>query len=135
MILTSHTSSGEGKEAITINMVRREWEEEEMGKNGRGTGGGGAGYGEWKGQQEEEEVLDAGLQPPPFSIGEIRAAIPKHCWVRSPRRSMAYVARDVATVVGLAAAAVHLDSWVVWPVYWFAQGTMFWAIFVLGHDW
>lgn len=21
-----------------------------------------------------------------------------------------------------------------WPLYWVAQGTMFWAIFVLGHD-
>jgi hypothetical protein len=23
----------------------------------------------------------------------------------------------------------------VWPLYWLAQGTMFWALFVLGHDW
>lgn len=23
----------------------------------------------------------------------------------------------------------------VWPLYWFAQGTMFWALFVVGHDW
>jgi fatty acid desaturase len=22
----------------------------------------------------------------------------------------------------------------VWPLYWFAQGTMFWALFVIGHD-
>lgn len=22
-----------------------------------------------------------------------------------------------------------------WPLYWFAQGTMFWALFVVGHDW
>ncbi len=21
-----------------------------------------------------------------------------------------------------------------WPLYWFAQGTMFWALFVVGHD-
>jgi omega-3 fatty acid desaturase (delta-15 desaturase) len=34
-----------------------------------------------------------------------------------------------------AAAAARLDSWLAWPVYWAAQGTMFWALFVLGHDW
>ena len=22
-----------------------------------------------------------------------------------------------------------------WPLYWLAQGTMFWALFVVGHDW
>lgn len=22
----------------------------------------------------------------------------------------------------------------LWPIYWFAQGTMFWALFVIGHD-
>jgi acyl-lipid omega-3 desaturase len=73
--------------------------------------------------------------PPPFGLAEIRAAIPKHCWVKDPWRSMAYVLRDVVVVLGLAAAAARLDSWLVWPLYWAAQGTMFWALFVLGHDW
>lgn len=47
---------------------------------------------------------------------------------------MSYVVRDVAIVLGLAAAAAYLNNWVVWPLYWFAQSTMFWALFVLGHD-
>ncbi|CAN6469847.1 unnamed protein product [Victoria cruziana] len=72
--------------------------------------------------------------PPPFSLGEIRAAIPKHCWVKSPWRSMSYVLRDIVIVFGLAAAAAYLNNWLVWPLYWVAQGTMFWALFVLGHD-
>lgn len=73
--------------------------------------------------------------PPPFTLADIRAAIPKHCWVKDPWRSMSYVLRDVAVVFGLAAVAASLNSMVVWPLYWFAQGTMFWALFVLGHDW
>jgi acyl-lipid omega-3 desaturase len=73
--------------------------------------------------------------PPPFGLTEIRAAIPKHCWVKDPWCSMSYVLRDVVVVLGLAAAAARLDSWLVWPLYWVAQGTMFWAFFVLGHDW
>ena len=92
----------------------------------------------------EEGVADSGAAggdgfdpgaPPPFGLAEIRAAIPKHCWVKDPWRSMSYVLRDVVVVLGLAAAAARLDSWLVWPLYWAAQGTMFWALFVLGHDW
>ncbi|KAG8371503.1 hypothetical protein BUALT_Bualt13G0094400 [Buddleja alternifolia] len=72
--------------------------------------------------------------PPPFRIADIRAAIPAHCWVKNPWRSLYYVVQDVVVVLGLLAAAVYFNSWVFWPVYWISQGTMFWALFVLGHD-
>ncbi|XP_022948579.1 omega-3 fatty acid desaturase, endoplasmic reticulum-like [Cucurbita moschata] len=72
--------------------------------------------------------------PPPFRISEIRAAIPPHCWVKNPWRSLLYVLRDFVIISALVAAAAYFDSWLVWPIYWIAQGTMFWAIFVLGHD-
>ncbi|CAN6330137.1 unnamed protein product [Urochloa humidicola] len=81
----------------------------------------------------EDVVFDAG-KAPPFRIGDVRAAVPAHCWVKSPLRSLSYVARDVAVVAALAVAAAALDNWAVWPLYWAAQGTMFWALFVLGHD-
>ncbi|GFS33549.1 fatty acid desaturase 8 [Actinidia rufa] len=77
--------------------------------------------------------FDPGL-PPPFKLADVRAAIPKHCWVKDPWKSMSYVVRDVAVVFGLAAVAAYLNNWVAWPLYWAAQGTMFWALFVLGHD-
>ncbi|XP_031271035.1 acyl-lipid omega-3 desaturase (cytochrome b5), endoplasmic reticulum-like [Pistacia vera] len=72
--------------------------------------------------------------PPPFRINEIRAAIPEHCWVKNPWRSFGYVLRDLLLVSALIVAALHFNSWFFWPLYWVAQGTMFWAIFVLGHD-
>ncbi|XP_028784689.1 omega-3 fatty acid desaturase, endoplasmic reticulum [Neltuma alba] len=72
--------------------------------------------------------------PPPFTISEIRAAIPSHCWFKNPWRSLAYVLRDVFLVLSLLALALHFDSWFFWPLYWPLQGTMFWALFVLGHD-
>ncbi|KAI0526906.1 hypothetical protein KFK09_002499 [Dendrobium nobile] len=91
-------------------------------------------------EEEREKVIslranefDPGM-PPPFRLAEIRAAIPKHCWVKNPWRSMSYVGRDVAVVFGLVAAAAYINCWIVWPLYWAAQGTMFWALFVLGHD-
>nr|XP_015873733.2 omega-3 fatty acid desaturase, endoplasmic reticulum-like [Ziziphus jujuba var. spinosa] len=72
--------------------------------------------------------------PPPFRIAEIRAAIPKHCWVKNPWRSLSYVLRDLCVIFALAFVAICFDTWFLWPFYWVAQGTMFWAIFVLGHD-
>ena len=30
------------------------------------------------------------------------------------------------------ALAIKSPFW--WPAYWLAQGTMFWALFVVGHD-
>ncbi|KAK8447113.1 hypothetical protein SEVIR_8G002200v4 [Setaria viridis] len=86
-----------------------------------------------KATEDDDSRFDAG-KPPPFRIGDVRAAVPAHCWRKSPLRSLSYVARDVAVVAGLAVAAAALDSWAVWPLYWAAQGTMFWALFVLGHD-
>ncbi|KAI3526255.1 hypothetical protein L1887_05501 [Cichorium endivia] len=73
--------------------------------------------------------------PPPFKVADIRAAIPSHCWVKNPWRSLSYVLRDILVIASLVAIAVifKTSSW-VWPIYWAAQGTMFWAIFVLGHD-
>ncbi|XP_010558075.1 PREDICTED: temperature-sensitive sn-2 acyl-lipid omega-3 desaturase (ferredoxin), chloroplastic-like isoform X2 [Tarenaya hassleriana] len=81
----------------------------------------------------EGDGFDPGAAPP-FNLADVRAAIPKHCWVKDPWKSMSYVVRDVIVVFGLAAAASYLNNWLVWPLYWFAQGTMFWALFVLGHD-
>lgn len=71
---------------------------------------------------------------PPFGLKDLRDAIPSHCFERDGLRSFSYLVRDVAIVLGLAAGAAALDQWWAWPAYWFAQGTMFWALFVVGHD-
>ncbi|XP_044482716.1 omega-3 fatty acid desaturase, endoplasmic reticulum-like isoform X2 [Mangifera indica] len=81
----------------------------------------------------DQEAFDPSALPP-FRINEIRAAIPEHCWVKNPWRSLSYVLRDLLVVSALMVAALHFNSWFFWPLYWAAQGTMFWAIFVLGHD-
>ena len=72
--------------------------------------------------------------PPPFTLADIKAAIPAKCFEKNAAKSMAYLAWDVAVVVGLAAAALAVNTWWAWPLYWIAQGTMFWALFVVGHD-
>lgn len=83
---------------------------------------------------EMELEFDSSV-PPPFRLVDIRNAIPKHCWVKDSFRSFSYVVRDLSLVATLIGTAIHLDSWLFYPIYWLLQGTMFWAIFVLGHDW
>lgn len=87
--------------------------------------------------KNENEIDFDPSSAPPFRIAEIRAAIPDHCWVKDPWRSMTYVVRDIVIVAGLFILAdVYFNRFMfLWPIYWIAQGTMFWAIFVLGHDW
>lgn len=75
--------------------------------------------------------------PPPFTLADIKASIPDACFQKNALKSFAYLAWDVAVVLGLAAAAftyAPAAPW-LWPLYWVAQGTMFWALFVVGHDW
>ncbi|KAI3994275.1 hypothetical protein MKX01_012532, partial [Papaver californicum] len=87
----------------------------------------------FQGKEDDKDGFNPGA-PPPFKIAEIRNAIPKHCWIKNPWRSMSYVVRDILVVAALAASAEYFNNWVFWIFYWAAQGTMFWAIFVLGHD-
>eukprot|EP00798_Chlamydomonas_sp_ICE-L_P013683 gene13683-19572_t len=72
--------------------------------------------------------------PPPFTLQDMRNAIPAHCWEKNSTKSMAYLARDLAVVAGLAVGFSALNAWWAWPAYWFMQGTMFWSLFVVGHD-
>ena len=75
------------------------------------------------------------------SIVDIKRILPKHCFVPSLGRSLFYVAKDLALVLALYGSMLLVERqpfsilYLVWvPVYCFLQGTLFWAIFVLGHD-
>ncbi|KAF5193177.1 Omega-3 fatty acid desaturase protein [Thalictrum thalictroides] len=106
--------------------------------NANANGNGNGGKKMFKGEEGVVEGEDDGFDfsaAPPFKIADIRAAIPKHCWIKDPWKSMSYVFRDVIIVLLLAVIATYFDNAGVWAFYWVAQGTMFWAIFVLGHDW
>ena len=90
-----------------------------------------------------DAVFDASARPP-FSLGDVRRAIPAHLWEKDVTTSMLYFARDLL-IIGLLGGAAHAlyahgamlplaMKALCWPLYWFAQGTMFWALFCIGHD-
>jgi hypothetical protein len=64
---------------------------------------------------------------PPFTLGQLRAAIPAHCFKRDTLKSFAYLLKDVFICAALAFGALYIDSlpsparWVLWPLYWFWQ--------------
>jgi omega-3 fatty acid desaturase (delta-15 desaturase) len=70
----------------------------------------------------------------PFTLKQLKAAIPTHCFQPSTAKSLAYFFLDVGIIAGLYAIAAYLDSWFFFPLFWVMQGTMFWALFVVGHD-
>ena len=70
----------------------------------------------------------------PFTLRDIKAAIPRECFQPQVGKSLFFFFRDISIIAGLYALANYLDSWLFFPIFWVMQGTMFWALFVVGHD-
>ena len=70
----------------------------------------------------------------PFTLKDLKDAIPEYCFQPSAWRSLSYFFLDIGIIAGLYAIAYSINSWLFFPLFWLAQGTMFWALFVVGHD-
>lgn len=78
---------------------------------------------------------------PPFTVGQLRKAIPPHCFERSLLRSSAYLIVDLVGVAVLYYASTFIDNapaWLawslLWPAYWFFQGAVCTGIWVIAHE-
>jgi len=87
---------------------------------------------------------------PPFSVGDIRRAIPAHCFTRPLSKSFGYLLGDLAVVGALAYAAsagIPLVSDVLvgaqagpfvraalWVAYWIVCGCVGTGLWVIGHE-
>ncbi len=75
----------------------------------------------------------------PFTLKDLKEAIPDYCFEPSTAKSLSYFFLDIGIIAGLYAlthtALTHgANGWLLFPLFWLAQGTMFWALFVVGHD-
>ena len=70
----------------------------------------------------------------PFTLQDIKTAIPAECFEPSVFKSLAYFFLDIGLIAALYAIAAYLDSWFFYPIFWLMQGTLFWSLFVVGHD-
>ncbi|XP_042437845.1 fatty acid desaturase DES2-like [Zingiber officinale] len=105
--------------------------------------------------QEQEEAKEATLrsgagdkplhrapiEKPPFTLGQIKKAIPPHCFQRSVLRSFSYVVYDLilsGTFLYFALAVVpQLPTALAvfsWPLYWAAQGCVLTGVWVIAHE-
>lgn len=74
---------------------------------------------------------------PPFTLGELKKAIPPHCFNRSVARSFSYLAVDLALSAVIYWAATRLTPAlpaVAWPVYWAVQGCVWTGVWVIAHE-
>jgi acyl-lipid omega-3 desaturase len=70
----------------------------------------------------------------PFTLQDVRRAIPAHCFEPNLWRSLSYCFLDFGIVAALYWAAATINQAWFFPIFWVLQGTMFWALFVVGHD-
>ncbi|TMW62621.1 hypothetical protein Poli38472_005239 [Pythium oligandrum] len=84
------------------------------------------------------------IEMPSFSLRELRAAIPKHCFERSLTTSLCYLAKNLAICIVLFVIASFFQASeytdcvalqvIFWPTYWFLQGTHLTGLWIIGHE-
>lgn len=84
------------------------------------------------------------FQVPEFTINDVRAAIPKHCFERSTARGLMYVARDIFSLA--TTFALFYTLWTPanvpsngvraagWALYTFIQGCFGTGLWVMAHE-
>jgi omega-6 fatty acid desaturase (delta-12 desaturase) len=83
------------------------------------------------------------LEPPTFTLATIKAAIPDHCFKRSLFKSLGYLFVDLSIISfffylinmfwNMENVSVPIKC-IVWPIYWYAQGTVMTGVWVLAHE-
>lgn len=82
------------------------------------------------------------LAPPPFTLSDIKNAVPRHCFERSLSTSLFHLTIDliqVAILGYLASLLGHSDvppmsRYILWPLYWYAQGSVLTGVWVIAHE-
>ncbi|PHT32970.1 Omega-6 fatty acid desaturase, endoplasmic reticulum [Capsicum baccatum] len=94
-----------------------------------------------KSEQNKNRLQRMPTSKPPFTIGDIKKAIPPHFFQRSLIRSFYYVARDlllVSVFYYIATTYFHLlpssYCYLAWLTYWIVQGCVFTGIWVICHE-
>ncbi|KAJ8539859.1 hypothetical protein K7X08_014111 [Anisodus acutangulus] len=94
-----------------------------------------------KNEQRKNPLQRVPILKPRFTIGDIKKAIPPHCFQRSLVRSFSYVVNDLILVYVfyyIATTYFHVLPfpyyYLVWPIYWIVQGCVCTGIWVIAHE-
>lgn len=91
---------------------------------------------------DKDAPLPLPLEPPSITLKDLKDAIPAHCFKRSFFKGMMHVFSDLAIAGLLFYGSLFIDhpavpTWaryVLWPIYWYAQGTVLTGVWVLAHE-
>ncbi|XVF04599.1 hypothetical protein REPUB_Repub05bG0098200 [Reevesia pubescens] len=94
-----------------------------------------------KNEEKESTLHRVPYEKPPFSLSQIKKAIPPHCFQRSLVRSFSYVVQDLCLAFlfyYIATSYFHLLpyslSCIAWPIYWVLQGCILTGVWVIAHE-
>ncbi|EDO40389.1 predicted protein [Nematostella vectensis] len=86
--------------------------------------------------------MKAPTETPPFTLKDLKNAVPAHCFERSFLKSTLYLIWDLLMVVALLLVAIWVYNaglpWYVqvlfWPAYWFCQGCVLFGVWIVAHE-
>ncbi|KAL6506000.1 Delta(12)-fatty-acid desaturase [Orobanche hederae] len=95
-----------------------------------------------EGNKLKSEILErVPHSKPPFTVGELKKAIPPHCFKRSIPRSFSYIVYDFAIAALFYYIATNYFqllpyplAYLAWPVYWIFQGCVLTGVWVIAHE-
>nr|APQ41583.1 delta-12 fatty acid desaturase allele 2 [Perilla frutescens] len=94
-----------------------------------------------EGKKAKSVVERVPFTKPPFTLGEIKKAIPPHCFKRSIPRSFSYVLYDLVIASPFYYVATNYFhqlpyplSYVAWPLYMICQGYILTGVWVVAHE-
>ncbi|KAL4573919.1 hypothetical protein LXL04_020740 [Taraxacum kok-saghyz] len=89
----------------------------------------------------EEPLRRVPYEKPPFTIRDLKNAIPPHCFNRSILTSFSYLIYDLTmsfTLYYLASNYIHILpynlSYLAWPLYWLFQSSYLGGVWVIAHE-
>nr|Q6RS95.1 RecName: Full=Acyl-lipid (9+3)-(E)-desaturase; AltName: Full=Fatty acid desaturase 2-1; Short=DsFAD2-1; AltName: Full=Trans-delta(12) oleic acid desaturase [Dimorphotheca sinuata]AAS72902.1 trans-delta12 oleic acid desaturase [Dimorphotheca sinuata] len=89
---------------------------------------------------QKNSLERAPYDKPPFTISDLKKAIPPHLFKRSLIRSLSYVASDLTVAFLLYHATTYFHhlpqpfTALAWLAYWVAQGCVLTGVWVIGHE-
>ncbi|KAF2314492.1 hypothetical protein GH714_026962 [Hevea brasiliensis] len=92
-------------------------------------------------ESKPAESLKRVPQTKPFTLAQLKKAVPSHCFQRSLLRSFSYVIFDISLSIiflSVAISCFHLLpsplTYFAWPLYWSLQGCILTGVWVIAHE-
>nr|AFQ60942.1 microsomal oleate desaturase [Camelina sativa] len=92
-------------------------------------------------KSETDAIKRVPCEKPPFTLGELKKAIPPQCFKHSIPRSFSYLITDIIVASCFYYVATNYFSllpqplsYLAWPLYWACQGCALTGVWVIAHE-